>query len=77
MKKESRKLSLVRDTLITMQDSDLDGVRGGGITDSSAACIQAGSVVVSAIVKGTFDLVTKTIDRPRPRPPVDRTKTMG
>ena len=61
MKKESRKLSLVRETLIALQDSDLRRVDGGfgetvDITTSSAACITAGSMIITK----TIDVSLKT-----------------
>lgn len=61
MKKESRKLSLVRETLIALQDNELRRVPGGfgeatDLLTSSAACISAGSLVITK----TIDVSLKT-----------------
>lgn len=61
MKRESRKLALVRETLVALQDNDLRRVDGGfgetvDLTTSSAACITAGSMVITK----TIDVSLKT-----------------
>lgn len=57
MKKEARKLSLNRETLAPMQNTELDHVNGGAtpatITTSSAAC----SAAVSAVTYASFQTV--------------------
>jgi hypothetical protein len=56
MKKESRKLDLKRETLITMQDTELDAVQGGNIiAQSSDFCAQ----VASAVINGSFAVTTE------------------
>ena len=52
MKKQSRKLNLNRETLISLQDGELDQVNGGvtpTITTSSAPCTASIASVLSAI----------------------------
>lgn len=61
MKKESRKLNLNRETLIALQDAELRRAHGGfgetiDLTQSSAACITAGSMIVTK----TIDVSLKT-----------------
>ena len=52
MKKQSRKLNLNRETLITLQDNELEAINGGitpTITTSSAPCTASIASVLSAI----------------------------
>jgi hypothetical protein len=79
MKKESRKLDLKRETLITMQDTELDAVHGGNIiAQSSDVCAN----VAGTFVAGTFQVVTELMKTRRtcdpkpggPGPAPDKTK---
>jgi hypothetical protein len=63
MKKETRKLSLNRETLAPMQNSELEQVHGGitpttTVTTSSAAC----SVAVSAVTYASFQTIGKAFE---------------
>jgi hypothetical protein len=65
MKKESRKLSLNRETLAPMQRDDLGNVNGGvtpttTVTTSSQICISAISVSVGSAIEASSDLFCKT-----------------
>lgn len=62
MKKEARKLSLNRETLAPMQNTELEQVHGGvtptTVTTSSAAC----SVAVSAVTYASFQTIGKAFE---------------
>jgi hypothetical protein len=67
MKKHSRKLSLVRETLIALQEDEMRRANGGGTVDiatSSAACI----MTVSMGVTKTIDVSLKTWEIMRSKP---------
>lgn len=64
MKKESRKLSLNRETLAPMQSDDLSHVNGGAtpatVTASSQICISAVSVSVGSAIEATSQMFCKS-----------------
>jgi hypothetical protein len=67
MKKQSKKLSLNRETLIPLTDDILDGVNGGfsPVVSSSAACVQSAVNVTRNVVNVTKTFVPQL-------PPVTR-----
>jgi hypothetical protein len=70
MNKDTRKLSLVRDTLITMNDAELGQVNGGNGTDVWKMVVDVTTVAVPATVE-----IWKEIRKDKTKDTTDRDKT--